>query len=528
MAKFLKYGLAKGLSVVHDYNVDIERAFRFNELEQRNRQEYEQKAQFFAEKLKKPVPFAEITRKELEPFYQDLFKKVSDIHTNDPNWMSSIDGMTRFNELADQVINNPIIIRDQLARQNYEAFQKDFNSGQLTLSQTNEEMEKWNAFANQEPGDNIPAYTYRRPEKFDMIADIDTAVKLLIDTAEEEPWTDTATGTYGTRKKWDDTRIKNIARARYNGNVEGYNLKWDQMDDAMKKEFYSNDPIEYVASYIRSMLPKNIYSAKAYTAAGLKRLGFGGTGTQDYMNRPYMLSIYNNKTGSTNDPHVGEFIPTNVSDQGKFLNTSAIPGLKFTKDFDDPNAVYKPLRNKNAKIFISKQSGEWKRDKAGNPFTKVELMMAENAYDDNFGTYFSAGTDKDINLNRVDLNPLQNATINIGNVSMPVQSSGSPRLPTTYKEMFGTDKYKFVYFDAWVPMSEQDPSARLAYDQAWSTEGLRSNVAYGEQPNLGGEYEGIQTISVSEYNANKRTAHTKQSLQLGFDKSYPGQYIVVD
>lgn len=490
MAKFLTFGVARGLSVKNDYNADIERALRNEELLRQRRLEHEQKATFYAEKTKRGVPYSIRATKQLEPFYDELSKKIATKKLENPNWETDMDAKSEVFSLMDQFLNNTIIQQDQIARKNYEAFIADANSGVLSVNQIEQESNKWKEYNESDPGIEVLPYTYKRPPAFDVMKDIDDAVQLLLKAPES--WPIESNVVYGSVEGWKRDRVMEVAKGRLAANYDGYMTSWNNMSPEIREKIYENNPENWVFRTIRNMLPKEKYEPKgAFT-------GRGSTSGAALTNRPYNINIYNNGKGSDYDPYVKELVPKFNQDGIEFLDTDYADGVVIMRGTPEaPNAV--KVSGLDGKIAIKSYSGTWKHftnsndaeinAKTAECYTKVQMMMPMSVYQNRFRPQGVAEGQIEPNASLLDIKPEKNIFEGLEGMKSEskaflalMKGSQSNTVPNL-QVLFGSNDKEFVTITGWVRMSNSE-SAKMAYDQAHPEKFLNSRTIdpYTMQP----------------------------------------------
>ena len=133
---FTNFGIAKGLSVVPDWNRMIEQDQ--NRFAQENQFERQKRADVEAEaaKMELGTTYDAYNEGRYNKFVKDKFKQISDFHTENPNYQYDTEAMMKYNAMLKEIKDNPII-RESLT--------------------TKEETQKLNDFIAKNPGaENLP------------------------------------------------------------------------------------------------------------------------------------------------------------------------------------------------------------------------------------------------------------------------------------------------------------------------------------------------------------------------------------
>lgn len=141
---FLSYGAAKGLSHKHDFQGDIDRMYQREALDSQLQAQKEQKTKYYAELMKEHKPVAPSAVKELEGFYKDLNKRVSDFAIENPGFETDVTKMQEYLSMTDEYMNNDIVRKDIQSQEQFELLKQKFQSGEINKDQWEAEMDRYN------------------------------------------------------------------------------------------------------------------------------------------------------------------------------------------------------------------------------------------------------------------------------------------------------------------------------------------------------------------------------------------------
>ncbi len=159
--KGISPGLASGAAYRHDFNQDMDRLFRNEQLRTQQQQIKEQKAKFYGKMLQEPHVRGEGPSKRLEEYINKLNSEVADFVTKNPDFETDAGKFAEFRRIADRYLNNPIVAQDEQVRKNFELFQQDAASGELTQDEIVNYGDQYQEYL--ETGEK--PFTYVRPMK---------------------------------------------------------------------------------------------------------------------------------------------------------------------------------------------------------------------------------------------------------------------------------------------------------------------------------------------------------------------------
>lgn len=173
-------GTKKGLSFVNDWEGDINRLYQREEYAAKVRAEKEQKTQYYAGLLKKGHGTNPRAEKDLDQFYSKVNTELADFVIENPNFETDVNAMQKFMSISDKYLNNDILRKDLQVKQQFEDLQKA--SGDLTEEEIESEMERYNAYINSEPGDEVSPYVfmnYKRKSSLDLLGEITSQLQAV-------------------------------------------------------------------------------------------------------------------------------------------------------------------------------------------------------------------------------------------------------------------------------------------------------------------------------------------------------------
>jgi len=144
---FGKTSVMRGLAYANNYDQDIANAIRMNTLQTEKQHQNEQKARYYAEKLKEGVANDELNSKRLETYYDQLNSELGDFVMNAPeNWEQNILFQKQFNAISDKYLNNPILAESQRVKMEME---KMYNDKNMTPDWIEQNMKVYEEYKNQ-------------------------------------------------------------------------------------------------------------------------------------------------------------------------------------------------------------------------------------------------------------------------------------------------------------------------------------------------------------------------------------------
>lgn len=140
---FLSYGSAKGLSVQHDFQKDIDRLYKRESYRSQINAQKEQKTKYYAELMKEHDAESPWIRAKLEEEYKKLNGEIADFAIENPNFETDVNKMSEFLSKTDKYLNNDLVRMDKQSKDQYAKMTETFNNGEIDEDQWLEESEKY-------------------------------------------------------------------------------------------------------------------------------------------------------------------------------------------------------------------------------------------------------------------------------------------------------------------------------------------------------------------------------------------------
>ena len=145
---FGKTSVMRGMSYVNNYDQDVQNAIRMNQLKMERQNQREQKARYYAERLKEGVAHDELNSKRLEAYYDKLNAELGDFIMSAPkNWEQNILYQKQFNQIADKYLNNGILAESERVKMEMQKMYQDKN---MTPDFLERNMKEYEIYKNQE------------------------------------------------------------------------------------------------------------------------------------------------------------------------------------------------------------------------------------------------------------------------------------------------------------------------------------------------------------------------------------------
>lgn len=156
----LGLGTTKGLSFINEWNQDINRLYQREEYAARIRKETEDKTKYYAALMRKGHAGNAYDQGQLENYYKKLNNELADFAVSNPNFEHDVAGMSKFVEITDKYLNNPILERAERVKGQFESLMKAHNAGELDEEQYFEEMGRYDAYINTSPDKTAEPYVF--------------------------------------------------------------------------------------------------------------------------------------------------------------------------------------------------------------------------------------------------------------------------------------------------------------------------------------------------------------------------------
>lgn len=166
-------GMSKGLAFVNDWEGDIDRLYQREEYAATVKARKEQDAQFWANQLKRGHASTPYLEGRYDSFAKDLTRKIADFAIANPGFRTDVTKLAEFQNMTGQLLDNDILREDLQVQANFERLQQQIVSGNMTQSQIEEEMRKYNEYANADPSSKVDPYVFVNPKQV-LIPDLIT------------------------------------------------------------------------------------------------------------------------------------------------------------------------------------------------------------------------------------------------------------------------------------------------------------------------------------------------------------------
>ena len=258
---FGKTSIMRGLAYANNYDQDIANAIRMNTLQTEKQHQNEQKARYYAEKLKEGVANDELNSKRLETYYDQLNSELGDFVMNAPeNWEQNILFQKQFNAISDKYLNNPILAESQRVKMEME---KMYNDKNMTPDWIEQNMKVYEEYKNQyfDPENPDAELDHKFAYGMRPTVGIDQAVANVSKNMGLRTWTDIGDGKYMWQKTEATEEQINSAVSQLMSNPEykySLDVSWNNYKEARAGNAQLNiyqDKLEYATALVQNTVP---------------------------------------------------------------------------------------------------------------------------------------------------------------------------------------------------------------------------------------------------------------------------------
>jgi hypothetical protein len=253
MADFLSYGQSKGLAYQHDWQSDIDTLYKREAYSAQQQALAEQKTAHYAQMMKKPDNIrSEYNNARVNEFYTKKMQEIGNFAMTNPGFERDIGLMATFNNMTSELVNNDIV-REELQVQ--EEFSKlKANAHNLTADKYAEEMERYLAYVNQDPGnpEKVDPYFFNNFLVVDPMDIVERAVKSMATVYQEMKYK--GQDVLGERfaQSWQDNAWNYFTVADNRKAIENH---FSQLDEGTK-ELHSGSAYEWFKHAIKAQEDK--------------------------------------------------------------------------------------------------------------------------------------------------------------------------------------------------------------------------------------------------------------------------------
>jgi len=178
-------------------------------------------------------------------------KEAMNLHKSDPGWQYSIEGQTKFKEITDSLMNNPIVQEDLRVQGDFKRMQADIVSGKLKGLKLEKAMASYLAYANHDYKKNgeIAEWSYATPQRPDVTKTVNFHSAIIGKNT-------------SFNKKTGETFVppkilQEQAVICYQGRKDDWDDKWE--NEVTNKPYYSSDanPDGDILEYVKKHLNQN-------------------------------------------------------------------------------------------------------------------------------------------------------------------------------------------------------------------------------------------------------------------------------
>mgnify|MGYP005850089313 CR=1 FL=1 len=329
-------GIAKGLAYRHDFGSSINNLYRQEKMYAEQRMEKERKSKYYAELLAKPPLASPGATKQLETFADKKIKEASDYAIANPDFERDPEKFAKFRSIADSIVNNDIVRKDQQVQQSFAALQQDLQNGLIDEEDVEAEMKAYEKYQQDETG--TEDYFYTRPKRIDMLDVIKDGVSITGSMVQDIPGPDgSMIRATATKKNRDAAALTILNDKKKRKEVE---RNW--IADGAKENGFTLQ--EYLSERIK--LAMNIQEIQSVRGGS----GSGGSGGVDYtydrssqfgmhVEDPVLEAMQNAYTGKVID-EADENIVFTGREFNKVYQFSAADEIRYINTDEDGNVSY--------------------------------------------------------------------------------------------------------------------------------------------------------------------------------------------